>query len=103
MSDRTRPESLPHVALSAHAHNRMGLQRTDEEWLAARMADPATRVLVVAGNRLRPVDGAIEWVTPDRAPDAMMTSRTPTSSVTAPHEPTRTIEATSYSLNSSLT
>ena len=72
MSDRTRPESLPHVALSAHAHNRMGLQRTDEEWLAARMADPATRVLVVAGNRLRPVDGAIEWVTPDRAPDGTL-------------------------------
>ncbi len=59
---------LPHVALSAHAHNRMGLRRTDEDWLAGRMADPATRVLVVAGNRLRPVDGAVEWVSPERAP-----------------------------------
>lgn len=59
---------LPHVALSAHAHNRMGLRRTDEAWLAGRMADPATRVLVVAGNRLRPVDGAVEWVSPERAP-----------------------------------
>ena len=72
MSDRTLPETLPHVALSAHAHNRMGLQRTDDAWLAARMADPATRVLVVAGNRLRPVDGAVEWVSPDQAPDGTL-------------------------------
>ena len=72
MSDRTTPDSLPHVALSAHAHNRMGLQRTDEEWLAARMADAATRVLVVAGNRLRPVAGAIEWIAPHQAPDGTL-------------------------------
>ncbi len=72
MSDRTFPGSFPHVALSAHAHNRMGLQRTDDAWLAARMADPATRVLVVAGNRLRPVDGAVEWVSPDQAPDGTL-------------------------------
>lgn len=72
MSDRTLPDSFPHVALSAHAHNRMGLQRTDDAWLAARMADPATRVLVVAGNRLRPVDGAVEWVSPDQAPDGTL-------------------------------
>ncbi len=65
MSER----SFPHVALSAHAHNRLGLQRTDDAWLAARLADPATRVLVVAGNRLRPVDGTVEWVAPDQAPD----------------------------------
>ena len=57
------------MALSAHAHNRLGLQRTDDAWLAARLADPATRVLVVAGNRLRPVDGTVEWVAPDQAPD----------------------------------
>ncbi|MCW2739331.1 NAD(+) diphosphatase [Nocardioides sp.] len=72
MSDRTPPESLPHVALSAHAHNRMGLQRTDEAWLATHLADPSTRVLVVAGNRLRPVAGAIEWVSPDQAPDGTL-------------------------------
>lgn len=63
---------LPHVALSAHAHNRMGLRRTDEAWLAERMADPTTRVLVVSGNRLRPVDGAVEWVTPADAPDGTL-------------------------------
>ena len=60
---------LPHVALSAHAHNRMGLRRTDEAWLSERMSDPATRVLVVAGNRLRPVDGQVVWVSPDQAPE----------------------------------
>ena len=64
--DSVRP--LPHVALSAHAHNRIGLRRTDDDWLRERMSDPATRVLVVAGNRLRPVDGALEWVAPAAAP-----------------------------------
>ncbi len=63
---------LPHAALSAHAHNRIGLRRTDSDWLDARMADPATRVLVVAGNRLRPADGAVEWVAPDDAPDGTL-------------------------------
>jgi NAD+ diphosphatase len=60
---------FPHVALSVHAHNRLGLRRTDDAWLAEKMADPATRVLVISGNRLRPVDGAIEWVSPDQAPE----------------------------------
>jgi NAD+ diphosphatase len=68
----TSERSLPHVALSAHAHNRMGLRRTDEEWLAARMSEPATRVLVVAGNRLRPVDGAVAWVPAPEAPDGRL-------------------------------
>ncbi len=63
---------LPHAALSAHAHNRIGLRRTDEAWLGERMSDPATRVLVVAGNRLRPVDGAVAWVSPDEAPDGTL-------------------------------
>ena len=72
MSDRTQPDALPHVALSSHAHNRLGLQRTDQAWLDARMADPATRVLVVAGNRLRPVAGRIAWVAPDQAPDGTL-------------------------------
>ncbi|UFN44179.1 NAD(+) diphosphatase [Nocardioides okcheonensis] len=63
--------TLPHVALSAHAHNRLGLRRTDDDWLAARTADPSTRVLVVAGNRLRPVDGAVTWLSPDEAPEGL--------------------------------
>ncbi len=63
--------ALPHVALSAHAHNRLGLSRTDDEWLASRTTDPATRVLVVSGNRLRPVDGVVTWVSPDQAPEGV--------------------------------
>lgn len=62
---------LPHVALSAHAHDRHGLHRTDEEWLERTWADSATRVLVVAGTRLRPVGGRIEWVCPAEAPDGL--------------------------------
>jgi NAD+ diphosphatase len=65
----TTDELMPHVALSRHAHNRLGLQRTDEEWLADRWRDPATRVLVVAGTRLWVVDGEVRWVTPDAAPE----------------------------------
>ena len=61
-------ETLPHVALSRHAHNRLGLQRTDDAWLDGRWADPATRVLVVAGARLRPVDGDVDWQPPAEVP-----------------------------------
>ena len=62
---------LPHVALSQHAHDRHGLLRTDEHWLDERWADPATRVLVIAGARLRPVGGRLEWVSPQQAPDGL--------------------------------
>jgi NAD+ diphosphatase len=65
----TSDELHPHVALSRHAHNRLGLQRTDDAWVAARWADPATRVLVVAGTRLRVVDGDVPWVSPADAPE----------------------------------
>jgi NAD+ diphosphatase len=59
---------LPHVALSEHAHDRHGLMRTDEGWLDERWADPTTRVLVLSGARLRPVDGRLVWVSPEEAP-----------------------------------
>ncbi|WP_374455604.1 NAD(+) diphosphatase [Nocardioides sp.] len=68
----TTDRALPHVALSRHAHNRLGLRRTDDEWLAEVRRDPATRVLVVSGNRLRPVDGEVRWTTPDEAPDGTL-------------------------------
>ena len=60
--------TFPHVALSAHAHNRQGLLRTDPDWLDRQWADEATRVLVVAGSRIRPVDGEVSWVAPGEAP-----------------------------------
>ena len=61
-------DELPHLALSRHAHNRLGLQRTDDAWLDEQWADPRTRVLVVAGTRLRVVDGDVAWLSPDQAP-----------------------------------
>ncbi len=67
MTDAERP--LPHVALSRHAHDRLGIRRTDDAWLAERWSEPATRVLLVAGNRMRLVDGAVEWRSPAEVPD----------------------------------
>ena len=60
--------SFPHLDLAANAHDRAGEKRVDDDWLAARWADPETRVLIVAGTRVRPVDGAVAWVTPAEAP-----------------------------------
>jgi NAD+ diphosphatase len=42
--------------------------RDDERWLEDRWADPATRVLVIAGARVRPVAGRLDWVAPAEAP-----------------------------------
>ena len=36
-----------------------------------RWADPTSRVLVVSGTRIRPVDGRVEWVPTAEAPDGM--------------------------------
>lgn len=60
---------LPHLALSRHAHNRHGLERTDQAWLDAKWADPTTRVLLVAGNRMRPVNGTLQWLSPAECPE----------------------------------
>lgn len=60
--------SLPHVALSSHTHDRHGAHRTDDEWLDRQWADPSTRVLVVVGSRIRPVDGRVVWVPSAQAP-----------------------------------
>ncbi|KRF14009.1 NADH pyrophosphatase [Nocardioides sp. Soil797] len=60
---------LPHLALSKHAHNRHGLQRTDESWLDEQWKNPETRVLLVSGNRMRLVDGQVEWLAPTDCPD----------------------------------
>lgn len=65
--DRT----LPHVALSQHAHDRRGELRGDEEWLERTWADPTTRVLLLSGSMLRLVDGQVPWVSPAEAPDGV--------------------------------
>lgn len=59
---------MPHAALSLYAHNRHGLERTDQEWLDGRWADPETRVLVISGTRVRPTEGGVEWISPQDAP-----------------------------------
>jgi NAD+ diphosphatase len=60
--------SYVHERLSSAHYDRASEHRTDEEWIAEHWADPTTRVMVLAGTRIRLVDGAVAWVTPDRAP-----------------------------------
>ncbi len=54
--------TYPHLRLAAHPHERAGDRRADADWLEAAWSLPETRVLVVAGSRIRPVDGAVEWL-----------------------------------------
>ncbi|MEQ6903427.1 NAD(+) diphosphatase [Nocardioides sp. YIM 152588] len=61
--------SLPHLDLSRSPHDRQGLRRTDEEWLAARWAEEGSRVLVVAGTRIRPGATGPEWLPSRMAPE----------------------------------
>lgn len=57
-----------HQSLSRNPHDRLGLRRTDAEWLAAAWSAPTSRALVVAGTRVRPVDEALEWLPAAEAP-----------------------------------
>ena len=61
--------SYAHLRMAADAHDRAALRRADDAWLEERWADPATRVLVVSGTRIRPVDGRVDWISPAEAPD----------------------------------
>ena len=63
--------TFPHLDLAANAHDRAGVHRVDHEWLDARWADQDSRVLVIAGTRLRPVHGRLPWVSPSEAPDGL--------------------------------
>ncbi|MEO6511999.1 MAG: NAD(+) diphosphatase [Nocardioides sp.] len=60
--------SFPHLDLAANAHDRAGERRVDDAWLDERWADPETRVLVVSGTRIRPVDGTVPWSSPADVP-----------------------------------
>jgi NAD+ diphosphatase len=61
--------TFPHVQLAAGPHDRSGERRTDDAWLEHVWRDPSTRVLLVAGNRIRPVDGTIPWVSSAEVPE----------------------------------
>ncbi len=63
--------TYPHEWLAADPHERRGLRRDDEAWLAEQWADPGSRVLVVSGTRVRPENGSLEWVAPLDAPDGV--------------------------------
>jgi len=61
----------PHERMAAGAHDRIAVRRRDDGWLEERWADPETRVLVVSGTRVQPVDGSIPWVSPQEAPEGL--------------------------------
>ena len=63
--------TFPHLKLAANPHDRTGVRRGDEAWLDQRWADPTSRVIVVSGTRVRPVDGRLEWVSPQDAPEGL--------------------------------
>ena len=63
--------TAPHLVLTADPHDRLGARRADDGWLADAWADTGSQVLVVSGTRVRPVDGALEWIAPQDAPDGV--------------------------------
>jgi NAD+ diphosphatase len=63
--------TYPHLRLAANPHDRTGLRRGDDAWLEQRWADPTSRVLVVSGTRIRPVDGKVQWISPAETPDGL--------------------------------
>ena len=60
---------FPHLELAADPHDRVGEHRTDDAWLEQAWGEPSTRVLVVAGSRVRPLDGTVPWVPTAHAPE----------------------------------
>ncbi|MBC9733329.1 NAD(+) diphosphatase [Nocardioides marmotae] len=63
--------TAPHLRLAQDPHDRLAVHRKDDAWLAERWADESSRVLVVSGTRVQPVDGRIEWVAPSEAPEGL--------------------------------
>ena len=57
-----------HERLSSGQYDRAAVHRADNAWIDAHWSDPGTRVVVLAGTRIRTVDGAIEWTAPTQAP-----------------------------------
>ncbi len=63
--------TYPHIVMTQGAHDRAGVRRTDQDWLDRTWAEDATRALVVAHGRLRPVGGRPEWVPTSQAPEGL--------------------------------
>ena len=57
-----------HERLSSGRYDRAAAHRSDAAWIQEHWADPSSRVVVLAGTRIRPLDGAIEWISPREAP-----------------------------------
>ena len=57
------------LALSRHAHDRLGNQRVDEEWVAEAWSDPATRVMLLHKAAVAVDDHALapSYVSPQQA------------------------------------
>jgi NAD+ diphosphatase len=67
--DNLQTVTFPHLELAADPHDRVGEHRGDDAWLERTWADPASRVLVIAGSRCRSVDGTVPWVSSGDVPD----------------------------------
>ncbi len=59
------------IALSVRTHERVGERRVDDAWLAESWADPATRVVPVAGTRFPVTEAgdAVRWRASAELPD----------------------------------
>jgi NAD+ diphosphatase len=59
------------LALSRHAHDRLGNQRVDDAWIAARWEEATTRVMLLHRNTVAVDDGGERpvYVAPQEAPD----------------------------------
>ncbi|HEU5043985.1 MAG TPA: NAD(+) diphosphatase [Nocardioidaceae bacterium] len=76
-SDTSPVEPLPapgavDIALTAHMHDRAGVRRGDEAWLAHAWTDPTTRVVPIAEGRF-PVgeDASVAWRSPRLTGDGL--------------------------------
>lgn len=63
--------SFPHLDLAANAHDRAGARRYDDQWLAEHWQADASKVLLISGTRIRPVDGQVEWLATHEIPDGL--------------------------------
>jgi NAD+ diphosphatase len=61
--------TFPHLALAADPHDRIGERRADQDWLDRAWADPTTRVLLVAGGRVRSAGDGVPWGSAADLPD----------------------------------